>query len=116
MQNKTMRSHLILVRMIIIPVRWLLSKETQVTNVRGDMEKRGGRVTKHSAGLSPRPFFPPVPLCAAKHISPPSLCGGRPKALHYTTGLHPEKRRVSCKIHFEATFEKAHLYLPMCST
>ena len=40
MQNKTMRSHLILVRMIIIPVRWLLSKETQVTNVRGDMEKR----------------------------------------------------------------------------
>lgn len=40
MQNKTMRSHLILVRMIIIPVRWLLSKETEVTNVGGAMERR----------------------------------------------------------------------------
>lgn len=38
MQNKTMRSHLILVRMIIIPVRWLLSKA--VTNVGGAMERR----------------------------------------------------------------------------
>lgn len=27
--------------MIMVLVRWLLSKETQVTNVRGDMEKKG---------------------------------------------------------------------------
>ena len=35
-----MRSHLILVRMIMVLVRWLLSKETQETNVGGDIGKR----------------------------------------------------------------------------
>lgn len=42
-------------------------------------ERRGGRVTKPSAGLSPRPSSPPVPLCAAKRVSPPSSCGGGQK-------------------------------------
>lgn len=69
----------------------------------GDTKKRGGRITKQPA-FSEQPSFPPAPLCAAKHISPPSSHGGGPKVLHYTTGLHPGKRRVSCKIHFEATF------------
>lgn len=66
-------------------------------------EMTGGHIKK-IACLSTGPSLPPALLCAAKHIYPPLSRGGGPRALHYTTGLHPEKRRVSCKVHFEATF------------
>lgn len=83
----------------------------------GGVKRRGRTGGDRSQPTPPlRPPFLLRPNCGAKHFKPRLAHVGRTRALHYTPGLHPEKRLVSRKIHFEATFEKAHLYLPMCST
>lgn len=78
----------------------------------GDKKKREGRVTKQPAFSAP-PSFPPAPLLAAKHVYPPSSRAGGPKALHDTTGLHPEERRVSCKYTLKQ-LSKRHIYIYQC--
>lgn len=68
-------------------------------------EEKGRTPNPSQPAFSALLSSPPAPLqvfCQARLSS--QLTGGGPQALHYTTGLHPEKRLVSCKIHFEATF------------